>query len=341
MKLLSSMIGAGLLLGATGCPNQARNDSVTAMNEGNTAYGAKQYETAVVAFKKAVDRYHDNHSAWYGLGGALLKKGDFVEAANAFDTAVQLAPEQPMYQMWDGVALYEKAVNQAREDEAKKEGKKPEEVKPDLSNVHFDKAKEHLDEAIKLNPDMWHAHYYLGRIARASDQPKLAAEEFTKALQANGREPEPYVALGELYRHWDYTDQAIAVTSQGTTNVPGSDEVSDIWFVLGMGYDDKRLDDKAIEAFGKALESKRDNHQAEFQRGQAYFRKGDLVNAKKDLESFSKSGGASLEFAKSQANKMLMDIAAKSAGPAPTPEQAAGPGGKKPAGGFQPPPRKK
>jgi tetratricopeptide (TPR) repeat protein len=96
-------------------------------------------------------------------------------------------------------------------------------------------------------------------------------------------------------------------------SVPGANEKSDIYYVVGMGYDDKRLDDKAIDAFTKALESRRDNHKAKFQRGQAYFRKGDFTNAKRDLEEFSKSGGTSVEFAKQQAAKMLMDIAAKSA----------------------------
>src|SRR4029077_8135092 len=132
-------------------------------------------------------------------------------------------------------------------------------------------------------------------------------------------------ALGELYRHWDYTDQAIQVASQGTVNVPGSNEVSEIWYVLGMGYDDKRMDDKAIEAFDKAIESKRDNHKAKFQRGQAYFKKGDTTHAKRDLEEFSKTGGASLEFAKQQAQKMLMDIAAKSMGTDKPPEPKLSP----------------
>jgi tetratricopeptide (TPR) repeat protein len=92
-----------------------------------------------------------------------------------------------------------------------------------------------------------------------------------------------------------------------------------------MGYDDKRMDDKAIEAFTKAIESKKDNHKAKFQRGQAYFRKGDTMNAKRDLEDFSKTSGASLEFAKQQASKMLMDIAAKSAAANPPPEPKESP----------------
>ena len=115
------------------------------------------------------------------------------------------------------------------------------------------------------------------------------------------------------------------MTSQVAVNVPGQNEVSDIWYVLGMGYDDKSSFDKAIESFDKALETKRDNHKAKFQRGQAYFRKGDYVHAKRDLEDFSKSGGASLEFAKQQAQKMLMDIAAKSAGADKPPEPKQSP----------------
>src|SRR5262249_28084208 len=135
-----------------------------------------------------------------------------------------------------------------------------------------------------------------------------------------------YVALGELYRRWDYSDQAIQVASQGTVNVPDPNEVADIWYVLGMGYDDKRMDDKAIEAFDKAIESKKDHHKAKFQRGQADFRKGDFTHAKRDLEEFSKSGGASLEFAKQQATKMLMDIAAKTAPPVDPNQKPGAPG---------------
>jgi len=154
---------------------------------------------------------------------------------------------------------------------------------------------------------------------------KEAAEAFSKALQSAPTDPGPWVALGELYRLWDYTDQAITVAEQGVQVIPGANEKSDIYYVLGMGYDDKGQYDKSIEAFTKAIESRRDNHKAKFQRGQAYFRKGDHTNAKRDLEEFSKSGGTSVEFAKQQASKMLMDIAAKSAGGGPVPSEKMSP----------------
>ena len=321
MKLL----GLGFVLVLAACPNQARNDSMTALQNGNKAAGAKQFDTALAEYQKAVERYHDNHLAWYGMGYAFAARADWAKSSDAFAVAVQIADNQPMYQLWYGISLYEKAVLQARDDQAHKENKKPEEVQPDLTVVNFEKPLQHLQEAVKLNNEMWRAHYYLGKIYRVTDKPKEAAEELSKSLSADPRQSGPYVALGELYRKWDYTDQAIQVTSQGTVNVPGSNEVSDIWYVLGMGYDDKRMDDKAIEAFTKAIESKKDNHKAKFQRGQAYFRKGDMMNAKRDLEDFSKTGGASLEFAKQQASKMLMDIAAKSAAADKPPEPKLSP----------------
>lgn len=309
MKLLGALFAVVCL---AGCPNQSRNDSKTLLAEGNKAHGAKQFDTAITHYTKAIEKWSENHLAYYGLGGSYAARGEWDKAADGFGNAVRIAPDQPMYNMWYGVSLYEKAVKQAREDQARRENKKPEEVQVDLATINFEKSHQHLVEAVKLNPDMWRAHYFLGRIYRNQEKPKEAATEFSEALKANPREQGPYVALAELYRKWDYTEEAIKVASQGAVNVPGSNEVSDIWYVLGMGYDDKSNWDKAIESFDKALESRRDNHKAKFQRGQAYFKKGDFTKAKRDLEEFSKSGGASLEFAKQQASKMLMDIAAKS-----------------------------
>jgi tetratricopeptide (TPR) repeat protein len=311
MKLAASTLA---LLFLAACPNAGRNDSVKASNEGTRAYSAKQYETAIEAYKRATEKWSDNHVAWYGLAGAYAGKKDWKEAADAMEHAVQVKDDEGMYHMMYGYMLYEKAIQTAKEDAARRESKKPEEVQPDLTQVNFEKSLQHLQQAVKLNNDLWRAHYYIGRINRDTGKFKEAAEAFTKALQSAPPDPGPWVALGELYRLWDYTDQAISVAEQGIQIVPGANEKSDIYYVLGMGYDDKGQYDKSIDAFTKALESRRDNHKAKFQRGQAYFRKGDYVNAKRDLEEFSKSGGTSVEFAKQQASKMLMDIAAKSMG---------------------------
>jgi len=313
MRALAAVVSAGLLFGLTGCPDKSQKESIKLNNEATRSYGGKHYDTAIDQYKKAVETWADNHMAWYGLAAAYNGKSDWSNAADAMANAVRIAPEQPMYHLVYGHALYNKAIHQAREDQARRENKKPEEVQLDLTGINFERALQHLQKAVELNPDLWRAHYNLGRIYRDTDRPKEAAEALTKALSYGPTDDEPWVALAEIYRKWDYTDQALQVAQQGAAVVPGSNEVADLWFVVGMSYDDKRMHDKAIEAFDKALESRADHHKAKFQRGQALFWKGDYAKAKKDLETFAKSGGLSVEFEKQQAQKMLLDIAAKSA----------------------------
>ncbi len=328
MKLAAFALSFALLGGSlVGCSPGQRNESVQFANEGTKAYGQKQWETAIERYNKATERWKDNHSAWYGLAAAYAQRREWAKASDAASQAVSLEPDTAMYHLMYGRTLYEKAIQQTKEDQARKENRKVEEVEPDLSNVNFEKPLQHLQQAIKLMPELWRAHYLVGNIHRFAGRTKESAEAFSAALAFGPVEPAPWIALCELYRAWDYTDQAIAVAQQGALIIPGESEKSDIWFEVGMGYDDKRNDDKAIEAFDKALEVKKDNHKAKFARGQAYYRKGSAsssdsarsesyAKSKRDLEEFSKAGGVSVEFFKQQASRMLMDMAAKSAGAA-------------------------
>lgn len=300
-----------VVLLCAGCPDEARNESIRRTNAGAKALSAKQYETAINELKEAVRSLKDNHYAHYLLGEAQRGKKDFVHAAESFAEAVRIKPDNVMYQMMYGVSLYDAAVQRAREDTARLQNKKPNEVEIDYSTINFDQAEQHLQAAVKLNPDLYYEHHYLGRIARETGRPREAAESFSKAIVANPREPAPYVALGELYRKWDYPDQAIQVLTQGVEHVPGQSDKSDLFYVLGMAHTDKQDDTKAIEAFTEAIDKRKDNHRAKFMRGQAFFRKGEYKRADKDLEDFAKSAGSAEATNKSIAQKMRYSIAAK------------------------------
>jgi len=326
MKLAALALSFALVGGSLGgCSSSQRNESVQFANEGTKAYGQKQWEAAIERYIKATERWRDNHSAWYGLAAAYAQRREWGKASDAASQAVSLEGDTAMYHLMYGRTLYEKAIQQTKEDQARKENKKIEEVEPDLSSVNFEKPLQHLQQAIKLLPELWRAHYLIGNIHRFASRTKESAEAFSAALAFGPTEPAPWIALCELYRAWDYTDQAIAVAQQGALVIPGDAEKSDVWFEVGMGYDDKRNDEKAIEAFDKALDAKKDNHKAKFARGQAFYRKGTAsssesarseayAKSKRDLEEFSKAGGVSVEFFKQQASRMLMDMAAKSAG---------------------------
>jgi tetratricopeptide (TPR) repeat protein len=290
-----------------------RDASLAAANQGTKAYGMRQWDTAIERYTDAFKLWPDNAMAWYGVSAAYAQKGDWARALFTVGNASKIDPTNPMYRLFVGRAFYEKAIQNAREDQARKENRKPEEVTPDLSTVSFERALVELQLVVAMDSRLWRAHYLIGNIARYGGNAKAAATAYDKALGSDPSEAAPWIALIELYRAWDYRDQAIQVAEAATQARLDSIGLSEIWFELGMAYDDKRVDDKAIVAFDKSLDQHRDNHKARFARGQVYFRKGDHAKAKRDLEDFLRSRGAGLEFLKQQASRMLMDIAAKAA----------------------------
>ncbi len=294
-------------------PASAREDSRKHLSAANRAFALKQFPEARTEYQSAIAAWDGNHLAWYGMGGAAAFTADWSAARDAFTHAAALRPDSAMYQMWVGVAAYEAAVADARADQARRLGVKPEQVAVDYDGIDFTLALTHLAEAVRLDDALWRAHYYLGRIHRAYDEPRDAAAAFTAAIERNPREAGPYIALGMLYQKWDYTDLAIAVADEGTRDVTSGD-VADIWYVLGTSYDQRQLDDKAIDAFTKALEVRPDHAKSSFQRGQSYFRRGDFVHAKSDLEAFMTANTPGLEVARQQAQSMLFEIAAKRRG---------------------------
>jgi tetratricopeptide (TPR) repeat protein len=175
-------------------------------------------------------------------------------------------------------------------------------------STRFDRARRALTAAARLGPALALAHYYLGEVYREQDNPRAAAEAFTRAIQADPSQPLPYIALAELYRGWVYIDQSLLVAQQGIAH--GSTSAGgDLWYELGMAHDAKHHDADALAAFSQAARG--GNKQARFQRGQIYFRRNELANATQDLEAFVSSAGPSLALAKQIAGSLLIEIARK------------------------------
>ncbi|TMQ17082.1 MAG: tetratricopeptide repeat protein [Deltaproteobacteria bacterium] len=175
------------------------------------------------------------------------------------------------------MALYE-----AERERAQREHGAPDEVTVDVSAPALGAARDALWRATRLAPELWRAHYYLGRVYRDLDDSHQAAEQFTRAIATHPMYRAGYIALSELYRSWDYIDQALAVAKLGTTYLPSDAE---LWCELGMAYGARRADDQAIAAFDRALALRPQDMTARFQRGQVHARRGDVVNARRDLEA--------------------------------------------------------
>jgi tetratricopeptide (TPR) repeat protein len=264
----------------------AHQRSIKASNEGTRLYGNKFYQQAITAYEQAIKEWPGNQVAFYGLAGAHLADKHWTEARAAIENALALEPKEPMYNMVLGYVLYESAVAAAREAQAKQQNKAPSEIRLDASRINYDKALVYLSYAVKLKPSLWRAHYYIGRIHRDHGDSRWAAESLDTAVRHAPADPGPWIALVELYRRWDYTDEAVAVSAAAVAAAP---KEADVWHVRGLALDDKLLYTDAIAAYTKALELKPDHMTVLFQRGQAYARTRDRKRAKADLEAYLKS----------------------------------------------------
>jgi hypothetical protein len=281
---------------------EVRNASVGHLNSCIKSINARQFDTGIAACEAAVKAWDGNHIAWYTLASAHMAKSEWPEAVAAVEHAVTQRPDLGMYQLYYGISLYE-ALHQ------RKDAKPPAgAVAPPAPTL--DQARDALRRATKLAPELWRAHYYLGRAYRDVDDARHAAEQFAQTIATHPVYAPGYIALTELFRRWDYTDEALAVATLGTENVPAA-EAADVWFELGMAYEATHADDKAIQAFGKAIAGKPNDPTAKFQRGQLLFKKGDFANAKRDLDEVAASTDPRSATMKPVATQLLTKIASK------------------------------
>ena len=265
---------------ATGCPDKDKHRSIEANNKGVEAANGGRHANAIGHFKDAVRMYPGNHEAWYGLGHMQIKQKKFDEATKSFEEAVKYKKDNAMYRLWLGVSQYE--------------------------NGNVDGAQSNLEEALKLKPELYRAHYYIGLVHEDKERPREAAEAWTKACVLNPLYGPPFYRLGKLYLQWDKVDEAIRVLEQGTQYVKEDVDLTNVYYYLGLAYDEQQEWDKSVRAYTDAIEQRKENMDALFQRGLAYAKKGNKTKAKVDLEAYSQSGDNA--FNKTEANKVLLSL---------------------------------
>lgn len=303
-RFLAAIVIASL--GLTGCPNKEKHESIELTNEGVTKFQNQSWDLAIQKFKDATEKYKQNHTAWFSMGEAYGKQGDWESAAGAYAEAAKYKDDDAMYNMRLGQSRYESAKKKATDEKTGVVG--------NLGDLG--QAQQALEKAVGQNGDLFRAHYYLGLIYREQGKPKQAAESFTRASQLNPTWGKPFIELGELYYQWDRFDEAVRVLSQAQNHVLDPELKTDVYYNLGLAYDykarmspaeEKNFLDKAIEAYSAALDARKDNNEAKLMRGVAYARKGDKSKAEADLNEFIKSGAGD-PFDKQEATKALYSL---------------------------------
>jgi len=271
------------------CGSRDMNASIEKTNEGVEAYAGGQFTAAEKFFLEATTIERDNHSAWYNLGQAREKLDKYKEAAEAFAEAVKISSGDAMYNYRYGKSLIGEDCTPGPE-----------------SNIS--QAQNYLEKAVKLNARLYKAWECLGQIYAQLDDPKRAAEAWSTSASLNPYFGKPFIALGKLYIKWDKLSEAISVLDQGRLNVKDPIEQSNIYYHLGLAYEEQGGWDKAIAAYSEALNIRAENLDARRQRGFAYARQGQKEPAKTDLDAFVKAGGGGNAFDIQAANEVLIRL---------------------------------
>jgi tetratricopeptide (TPR) repeat protein len=140
---------------------------------GNILRMTARYEEAIAHYKQSVAGRPDFADAWNNMGAALVERGDFDAARDAFQKAVELDPTRVVYHK--NLALTKRFKSDdpqlAVMEELARNVSVPEREQIDLQFAlgkayadlkQHDRSFQHLRRAIELKPDYAEAHYTLG-----------------------------------------------------------------------------------------------------------------------------------------------------------------------------------
>jgi len=192
-------------------------------------------------------------------GAAQLQQKDFTAAHQDFESARQIAPNDP--NVYNNLAFAALAEN------------KPQDALPAFENAlnvdatnfialngiinqyaktkELDKAHSHVDQALNQYPNVSWLHYLKGQIYGFQNNSSAAEAEFRRALEIDPNYLFAYSALASLYIGSKQEDRAIAEYKKILAIRPDNPSV---YTLIGMLEDGRQNHDAAEENYRKALE---------------------------------------------------------------------------------------
>ena len=148
---------------------QAKVEQDPGIAEGTRFFQAGQFEEAIAAFQRVIDRSPDNVDANYGLALSLLRTGQLDEAIGYLEKVKELKPDLLEVYLGLGESYFKKGQN--------------------------DRALSHFDKALKLQPGNAEAYYNIGIIYYKNNETEKAIQNF---LTSKSIKPEFAVAYYQL-----------------------------------------------------------------------------------------------------------------------------------------------
>jgi len=141
-------------------------------------YDAQNYSSAIVRLQKVIELDSTMMRAYDLLGLCYDYRGQFEEAIQNYNQAVELNRRQAKPSAWPHVNLAVTLVSVNRLTEAEK----------------------NLREALQYDNQLPQAHYQLGRVLEMQGGQQAAIQSLNKAVALDPTYPEPHYLLGRIYQ---------------------------------------------------------------------------------------------------------------------------------------------
>lgn len=204
--------------------DQLENNFYEAMKQ----RGIENYDKAIVAIQKCIEKEPTNAAFQYELGKNYLSLKNYVDAEKAFKKAVELDKKQRWY--WNGLydVYYQTKDFQKSIPIVEKLIEYDANMKEDLVSLYMNtnqhgKALELLkdmESKSKLTSTM---EFYKLRIQESNKYSKPQKEQLEEAIKKNPKVEQNYIDLILLYTSFNQEDKAFEVAKQLEKEIPNSD----------------------------------------------------------------------------------------------------------------------
>lgn len=204
--------------------DQLENNFYEAMKQ----RGIENYDKAIVAIQKCIEKEPTNAAFLYELGKNYLSLKNYVDAEKAFKKAVELDNKQRWY--WNGLydVYYQTKDFQKSIPIVEKLVEFDTNMREDLVSLYMN-TNQH-GKALDLLKDMESKskltslmEYYKLRIQESNNYAKPQKEQLEDAIKKNPKVEQNYIDLIVLYSGFNLEDKAFEVAKQLEKEIPNSD----------------------------------------------------------------------------------------------------------------------
>jgi tetratricopeptide (TPR) repeat protein len=276
-SLLAALF-VSVVLFLPGCNLASRNrvQAINRMNEGIQLFDKNNTAGAEKALQDAIQLDPTYAAAYHTLGQIYKKQNKLVDAEKAFQGAIDNMKTEPNAEYY-----YDLGAVQTAQGEVDGVAAAERETK-------YRAAINSFQEALKLDPKQYKAHYRMGTLHEKLDEPEKADGAYRKTIEIKPSYSPAFVSLGNMYIDYGFANVAMVVLQTGAQI---NDKDARMWNGLGRAHFELGEMQKAIDAYSKAKAIDPDGVDALYGLGMAYAELRQRKEAKENLELFISKAG--------------------------------------------------